>query len=148
MFFGQACTVVATNIFEWIPALGTYERQKHQLQFKLDMLYIKNVEIIKLTVRGDATAVTQAGAEGAPIQAVQQYVQHLCPPSKIQLHMLRSVASILVGDTFNTNLLEKQDDAVSKVAHTPRFSAPIRESSADTLYTHISNSFGMKTTKA
>lgn len=62
--------------------------------------------------------------------------------------MLRSVAFILVSDTSNTHSPEKQDGAVSKAAHTPHFSAPVHESSAETLYRHISDSFGMKTTEA
>jgi hypothetical protein len=36
-----------------------------------------------LTVLEDATEVTQAVAEGAPIPVLQLSVQHLCPPVKV-----------------------------------------------------------------
>lgn len=37
-----------------------------------------------LTVLEDATEVTQAVAEGAPIPILQLFVQHLCPPVKVK----------------------------------------------------------------
>ena len=44
-----------------------------------------------LTVLEDATEVTQAVAEGAPIPILQLFVQHLCPPVKVKKKKKKNV---------------------------------------------------------
>lgn len=51
-----------------------------------------------LTVLEDATEVTQAVAEGAPILILQLFVQHLCPPVKVKKK--KCIDSFRVGNLF------------------------------------------------
>lgn len=95
-----------------------------------------------LTVLEDATEVTQAVAEGAPIPILQLFVQHLCPPVKVKKkYIYRSIQtwkSILGNYAFIINLLGKQDGGVSKAVRTLHFSTPIPLCLADILCTYDS----------
>ena len=97
-----------------------------------------------LTVLEDATEVTQAVAEGAPIPILQLFVQHLCPPvkqKKKKKKMYRSIQSwksVLGNYAFIINLLGKQDGGVSKAVRTLHFSTPIPLCLADILCTYDS----------
>ena len=94
-----------------------------------------------LTVLEDATEVTQAVAEEAPIPILQLFVQHLCPPVKGKKKRYRSIQSwksILRNYAFIMNLLGKQDGGVSKAVRTLHFSTPIPLCLADILCTYDS----------
>ena len=53
-----------------------------------------------LTVLEDATEVTQAVAEGAPIPILQLFVQHLCPPVKVKKKKKKFTDPFRVGNLF------------------------------------------------